>query len=59
MPHDSLAERAVKAMPDHPCHGSGHRLTLGMCEPYAQVSRPLMRRLESRHGVMPAPKIST
>jgi hypothetical protein len=27
-----------------PCHGSGHRLTLGMCEPYGQVSRSLVRR---------------
>ena len=42
-----------------PCHGSGHRLTLGMCEPYAQVSRSLVRRLQSRHGAMPAPKIGT
>jgi hypothetical protein len=27
------------------CHGSGRRLTLGMCEPSAQVSRSLVRRL--------------
>ncbi len=45
--------------PDLPCHGSGHRLTLGMCEPYAQVSRSLVRRLWSPHGVMPSPKIGT
>jgi hypothetical protein len=45
-------------VPDHPWHGSGRRLTLGMCEPFAQVSRSWMRRLWSRHGVMPSPKLA-